>query len=191
MAETPIIRNKLRGVKKPDVQSQPEYERLNVKPTSFGMPNQRKVNASREIPNQPRPTRGARMIMPPQANVAVGVNEGEMWADDNKVENPNEEKFIVDNNEYVDTEGLQRIKVNFKSPAQTGYIPAKNKLIGEPVEEYIVLLQGKAISDTISLSQAEQLIESVFFSDDGKDIGPEDFTVFKKVAVKIGVHIRE
>lgn len=179
--ETPVIRNKLRGLNRHEIQTQPEYERLNIKPTKTIPTPPRKVDAQQVIPSPTVPMRGRGLVVPHQVKVAVGVNEKQIYESDD----PNSEEFI-DNNDEVDIENLQNIKVNFNEEDSQKVFTSN-----EESEDYVVLLHGKTIGEPMSLSRAEKLIESIFFSENSKDIGPDDFTVFKKVAVKIGVYIKE
>ena len=197
------IKNKAREMQKHISVYQPEYERLGMVPAQAGIPlmgghAQPKLKRTEETTapfvvsrgNQ----RGKENSPPPQVNVSVGSHSDITWASvDGEVIDPHG-KFtneyddkVIDNNDDVDVDALQVVgaPVNNSEPAEK-----KEKAEVQP-GEYVLLFRGKTVLSGVSGKDISEKIESIIYNPKFTDIDPDDFIVFKRVELHIGVVIKE
>lgn len=201
-SQIPLIKNKLRGLNSNIGSYQTEHERLGIEPIknpnldiNKNVPKNTQTNTFKKIPNlneQPIKSVNKTVVrgikLPSQTKISIGTHTDQMWASlDGEDFNGESDENHIDNNEDVDIETIQNINVVEKD--ETEEFEENNQEIEPNIGEYMVLFCGKIVGSKLTFNEAENLIENIFFEGSEKDCLIENFVVFKRIPIKIGVHI--
>lgn len=192
---------------------QPEYERLQVTPVKMSPginkdafdfnPQVKQTQPTNKVNNPVASRRGVvRNNFPKQQKISIGNHNDQMWTgvdSENIGDEENIEELpgkMIDNNDLVDTNSYQSKSIpDEEEVIETDLIENDDKF--EPEKErydencYTLLVLGKMVGTNLTLYEVESLVDEIFFNPKAQDLSINDFAVYKRVQVKIGVHIKE
>jgi hypothetical protein len=218
---------------------QTEYQRRDIEPKpagqsllhdKHGMPRvtkkvAKKVPPPPELPNEPirvharRPDEDSisyRDNIPPQPMAHVGMHEDTMWFDEELVagETPSEDEEMIDNNEEMDIERLQRPDpardVELRRPPRESWVermepgdaepPERDPYPKEEVEEierlgfdldvgeYAILMNGQLIVKYSDIEHVRTIIEDMIFN---HNIDVSAISLVRNVPIKFGLFFKD